>query len=116
MYRKAPIPSFNKDENLENDAYTFDETKLSKSGYKEKYKPFREDPNFIKMKSNQERAENALKKWKKEKLDHHKRGTSRKAFRKKRNSSTERMSLRAKGPKTNKGLSLYQTGKAIVFQ
>lgn len=48
-------------------------------------------------------------------LERSKRDNSKKAQRKKRTSSSELGHLKSKGHK-NKGLSLYQTGKAIVFQ
>ena len=89
--------------------------KLHKSEYKEKCQPLKEDPNYIRMKKNQEKAENSLKKWKKEKINHYKKGPTKKGS-KKRNSSTEGLNLKNRGNKIGKGISLYQTGKAIVFQ
>lgn len=74
------------------------------------------------MKAQQEKAENALKKWKKDKIETHKRGASRKISKRKRGSSSDnfgikpRMGKMPKVPKVNKKLALYQTGKAIVFQ
>lgn len=59
-YRKAPVPMFTKDENKPEDENT--KVDFSKT---EKFKPLKEDPNFIKMKADQKKAEKALKEWKK---------------------------------------------------
>ena len=66
------------------------------------------------MKEKQEKAENALKQWKKQKIESHKKHTSKKALGKNTDISNE--GSKGKSSKAAKGNVLSQTGKAIVFQ
>ena len=101
-FRKAPVPLFSKDENTpEVENADLDIVPKEEIQYSEKFKPLREDPNYIKMKEKQRKAEMALKEWKKQKLEVHKRSRSKNANR---------------NNKAGKNTSFHQTGKAIVFQ
>mmetsp|Transcript_34975 Transcript_34975/g.40418 ORF Transcript_34975/g.40418 Transcript_34975/m.40418 type:complete len:127 (+) Transcript_34975:462-842(+) len=115
--RKAPVPMFSKDENNPSEKAS-EEMKIKEEelAYSEKFKPLREDPGYLKMKEKQEKAESDLKEWKKQKVDTHKRTTSKKASRKNKEQSTEEMPLKNKNSKGGKNSSFYQAGKAIVFQ
>lgn len=102
IYRKAPVPLFSKDENhFEGENTDYESKTKEEIQYAEKFKPLRDDPNYIKMKEKQKNAEIALKEWKKQKLDVHKRSRSKNANR---------------NNKAGKNSSFHQAGKAIVFQ
>lgn len=105
---------FTKDENNQEEI-SLEEVK-DKIEYKDKYKPLKEDPNFIKMKEKQEKAENALKQWKKQKIESHKKHTSKKVLGKNIDISNEGGASKSKNSKGAKGNVLIQTGKAIIFQ
>ena len=62
FYSKAPVPVFSKDA-VEEDAK--DEQKAHvENDYTEKLKPLSSDPKYIKLKEQQDMAENSLKQWK----------------------------------------------------